>query len=239
MNWTLPLLFILLSPGFLISLGSKSKISIITILIHALIFAIIINVYGPVFEGFQEKKTGSAPTCGIPTCLNGAYLTCSDGGGLGPAVPCSKTDYADAGFDVASSQDKPAMRDALVKTAAPPPTLLNPSDFVREINYAVSRFVPVIPPNIPASMIDIIKSSAPSIEGGLFNGATAVTNDSITQTILNGILKAYPANSNIVCSTGKYCSGAPSVCPNPPACPKCTEVPPNQQSAASKFCTIM
>ena len=66
-----------------------------TILIHAVIFAIIINVYGPDLEGFQVAKTGNAPTCGIPTCSNGAYLTCSDGGGLGQAIPCPKTGNAD------------------------------------------------------------------------------------------------------------------------------------------------
>ena len=81
MNWTLPLLFILLSPGFLVSLGSKGKMPIITILIHALIFTILINVYEPVFEGFQTMKKAGDPPCGQPTCLNGAYLTCSDGGG--------------------------------------------------------------------------------------------------------------------------------------------------------------
>jgi len=221
MNWTLPLLFILLSPGFLISLGSKSKISIITILIHALIFAIIINVYGPDLEGFQSGQCsdGSSPT-----------VSCPDG--TTPKIPaCDSCCSYKSESPQMGSQDKPA--------APSSPTLLNPSDFVREINNAVSRFVPVIPPNTPASMIDSIKSSAPIIEDALFNGATTVTNNSITQTILNGILKAYPANSNIVCSSGNYCRATPGVSPNPPACPKCSEVPPNNQSAASKFCGIM
>jgi hypothetical protein len=65
MNWALPLLFILLSPGFLLSLGSKCKISIMTILIHALIFTIIINVYGKELEGFQAS--GSSPSGASPS----------------------------------------------------------------------------------------------------------------------------------------------------------------------------
>lgn len=73
MNWALPLLFILLSPGFLINLGSKCKVSILTILIHALIFAIIINVYGPTLEGFQ---TGSpSPSGGLVTVTNSLTST--------------------------------------------------------------------------------------------------------------------------------------------------------------------
>jgi hypothetical protein len=72
MNWALPLLFILLSPGFLLSLGSKCKISIMTILIHALIFAIIINVYGPELEGFQSFSSSSSGTIQVapPPTLN-------------------------------------------------------------------------------------------------------------------------------------------------------------------------
>jgi len=75
MNFTLPLLFILLSPGFLVSLGSKTKVSVMTILIHALIFTILVNVYWPELEGFHN--------CKLPTCANGATLKCSDNTGFG------------------------------------------------------------------------------------------------------------------------------------------------------------
>jgi hypothetical protein len=85
MNWTLPLLFILLSPGFLISLGSKSKVSIMTILIHAVIFAIIINVYGTELEGFQTsdpivstENTSTDPivlAMSMPAAANTFYQT--------------------------------------------------------------------------------------------------------------------------------------------------------------------
>jgi hypothetical protein len=71
MNWTLPLLFILLSPGFLISFGSKCKISIMTILIHALIFTIIINVYVPELEGFATGLCSDGSNPSIGPCANG------------------------------------------------------------------------------------------------------------------------------------------------------------------------
>jgi hypothetical protein len=58
MNYTIPLLFILLSPGVLLTIphSAKGTVSLQTVFVHTIIFAIIISVFR-IEEGFQIPPT--------------------------------------------------------------------------------------------------------------------------------------------------------------------------------------
>ena len=156
-----------------------------TILIHALIFAIIINVYEPVFEEFQASGSTVSTENASTDPIRLAML-----------IPAVANNFYQSNID----------RDPSVASKAK----LLPDD-----------------PNKPSP-----SGSEPSQH----------QKNSLLLSFILGIY--YKDNLKYVCNM-KDSNGAPMawvpaapLAPNPPACPKCPECPTNQ-SAASKFCTIM
>ena len=214
MNWALPLLFILLSPGFLLSLGSKCKISIMTILIHALIFTIIINVYEPVFEGFQAS--GSSPSELVTVTNSPTSTTVSnENASVTVSTPSGSTnsDLIGPNHPFVVAMSIPAVANAFyTENVARDPSMVS-----------MAKLLPNDPTQPPSS------GSEP----------TQYQKNTIA---LHFILAAfYQNNLKDICNM-KDPTGSPEPWvpkppppPNPPACPECKPAP----AAASVACTIM
>ena len=237
MNWTLPLLFILLSPGFLVSLGSKGKMPIITILIHALIFTILINVYEPVFEGFQEvtRPYGAVIQAGpgigqtiIPSWINPEFIIngCMvDSNGIynpGAMQVLFQHIIGQMSYDILNSKPPPF----------PPPD----NSTAASITGITAPLVPV-PPGLPSGtrvggngVITIYQANTLALSnffiqstfGNNIKDLCAMNNPNAKDTLMPWVSKQ---------STPP--PPTPPVCPNPPTPPECKKCP-EQWS-----CTIM
>jgi hypothetical protein len=211
MNWALPLLFILLSPGFLLSLGSKCKISIMTILIHALIFTIIINVYEPEIEGFQTS--GSSPS--------------------GTTVTNSPTSTTISNQNALITVSAPS--GSTVNTVVPPEWTMAMSipNIANDFYTASLARDPSTASNTRLLPNDPTRASPSG------SGPTQYQKNTLLLTYVAGAF--YPNNLKDLCNmkdptgTSMPWVPVPPLCPTPPACPECKPAP----AAPSFACTIM
>jgi len=190
-----------------------------TILIHALIFAIIINVYGPELEGFQAS--GSIENGGPVIVTNNS-----------PTSTTITNDFASVTVSVPSGSTN--------ANAGPLPAyfgLLMSIPFAADEFYktALSQNPIEIPKYLKSIPDDPVKPSLPGSEPSQYKKDTLFLSSILQET--------YKNNLKDICNL-KSPEGAPGPCaavaisPNPATCPKCPD-PPTNQCAAATFCSIM